>query len=252
MRRSLYVKDDDYRLSFLYGNFTTLDPLHRARPRAGRHRAALAAVRVDPRHRPRRPGGDAAQPPGATSLRWLARPARRRDRGPRPDRGLPGRERRRRPRRHAGRDPRRVSRASPRSACVPLGVSRFSHEESHARPHARRGGGGRRPGRGVAGDGSLAALGRRLVFAADEYYLLAGRAFPAARLLRGLPAARERNRDGGRAFAAAFGGDDRPASPEPAVSSASSTAPPLSATGRRARRRPATIGEWVPVPSPPR
>src|SRR4029453_1134098 len=24
MRRSLYVKDDDYRLSFLYGNFTTL------------------------------------------------------------------------------------------------------------------------------------------------------------------------------------------------------------------------------------
>jgi len=24
MRKSLYVKDDDYRLSFLYGNFTTL------------------------------------------------------------------------------------------------------------------------------------------------------------------------------------------------------------------------------------
>ena len=24
MRRSLYLKDDDYRLSFLYGNFTTL------------------------------------------------------------------------------------------------------------------------------------------------------------------------------------------------------------------------------------
>ena len=25
LRRSLYLKDDDYRLSFLYGNFTTLD-----------------------------------------------------------------------------------------------------------------------------------------------------------------------------------------------------------------------------------
>ncbi len=24
MRRSLYVKDDDFRLSFLYGNYTTL------------------------------------------------------------------------------------------------------------------------------------------------------------------------------------------------------------------------------------
>ena len=24
MRRSLYLKDDDYRLSFMYGNFTTL------------------------------------------------------------------------------------------------------------------------------------------------------------------------------------------------------------------------------------
>ncbi len=26
MRKSLYLKDDDYRLSFLYGNFTTLTP----------------------------------------------------------------------------------------------------------------------------------------------------------------------------------------------------------------------------------
>ena len=29
MRRSLYLKDDDYRLSFLYGNFTTLTRLPR-------------------------------------------------------------------------------------------------------------------------------------------------------------------------------------------------------------------------------
>ena len=31
MRRSLSVKDDDYRLSFLYGNFTTADGLHGSR-----------------------------------------------------------------------------------------------------------------------------------------------------------------------------------------------------------------------------
>ena len=42
----------------------------------------------------------------------------------------------------------------------------------------------------------LAALGRRLVFAADEYYLLAGRPFPAGRRLRGLPDARGRHRHG--------------------------------------------------------
>ena len=33
----------------------------------------------------------------------------------------------------------------------------------------------------------LAALGRRLVFAADEYYLLAGRPFPAADAYDGFP-----------------------------------------------------------------
>ena len=38
MRKSLYVRDDDYRLSFLYGNFTTLTRFTEARPRAGPHR----------------------------------------------------------------------------------------------------------------------------------------------------------------------------------------------------------------------
>ena len=40
------------------------------------------------------------------------------------------------------------------------------------------------------------ALGRRLVFASDEYYLLAQRAVPAARRVRRLSAARERHRHG--------------------------------------------------------
>ena len=43
---------------------------------------------------------------------------------------------------------------------------------------------------------SVAALGRRLVFAADEYYLLADRPFPPAEHVRGLPDARGRHRHG--------------------------------------------------------
>ena len=52
--------------------------------------------------------------------------------------------------------------------------------------------------RGLAGRLPRASLGRRLVFAADEYYLLAGRPFPAGRRLRGLPHARGRHRHGPR------------------------------------------------------
>jgi NifB/MoaA-like Fe-S oxidoreductase len=69
---------------------------------------------------------------------------------------------------------------------VPLGVSRHSHEPS-LRPHT--------------GDEASAvvdtveewqatfrrALGRRVVFAADEYYLLAGRPFPPAESYEGFP-----------------------------------------------------------------
>ena len=53
MRPSLYLKDDDYRLSFLYGNFTTLTRFTEADLERVRHRGPLAAVRLDPRHRPR-------------------------------------------------------------------------------------------------------------------------------------------------------------------------------------------------------
>ena len=90
MRQSLYLKDDDYRLSFLYGNFTTLtrfteadlervvteglSPLQRVSIHAtdpdvraddaaqppGRHQPALAAGAARPRHRGARPGRRAA------------------------------------------------------------------------------------------------------------------------------------------------------------------------------------------------
>ncbi|MGB0112020.1 MAG: PDZ domain-containing protein, partial [Ilumatobacteraceae bacterium] len=71
MRRSLYLKDDDYRLSFLYGNFTTLTRFTEA------YLERVVTERISPLHvsihatdpevrtellRNRR---------GATSLRWL-------------------------------------------------------------------------------------------------------------------------------------------------------------------------------------
>src|ERR671911_204566 len=147
MRRSLYLKDDDYRLSFLYGNFTTLTRLLRNRR-------------------------------GATSLRWL---------GALLDAGIEV---------HGqvvvcpdindgavlddtllgvlDRFPRLAT-----IGVVPLGVSDHTAEPD-MREHT------------VAGAGALLdtvgrwqsrfrdALGRRLVFAADEYFVLARGPFPDA------------------------------------------------------------------------
>ena len=106
MRRSLYLKDDDYRLSFLYGNFTTLTrftELDAERILTERLGPLFVSIHTtDPELRAHM----LRNPKGATSLRWLAGAARRRHRGARPDRRLPRRQRRRRARGHAGRDPR--------------------------------------------------------------------------------------------------------------------------------------------------
>src|SRR5665213_2893415 len=71
MRKSLYVKDDDYRLSFLYGNFTTLTRFteldlervvtERLSPLYVSIHATDLEVRAEMLRNPR----------GATSLRWL-------------------------------------------------------------------------------------------------------------------------------------------------------------------------------------
>ncbi|HEV8065587.1 MAG TPA: DUF512 domain-containing protein [Acidimicrobiales bacterium] len=178
MRKSLYLKDDDYRLSFLYGNFTTLtrfteldiervvdqhlSPLY----------VSIHATDADVRAkllRNRR---------GAISLRWLRALL---------DNGIevhgqvvvcPGVN-------DGGvlhdtlagildRFPELAS-----AALVPLGVSRFSTEGA-MRPHTRA-----EAAAVVAAVEEwqpvfAGALGRRLVYAADEYYLLAGRPFPPA------------------------------------------------------------------------
>jgi hypothetical protein len=78
-----------------------------------------------------------------------------------------------------------------------------------------------------------AALGRRLVFAADEYYLMAERPFPAAHTYEGFPQ-HENGLGMARAFEAAFGGDERAAlGVRPGFFAAVDGAP---ATGYRAPR----------------
>jgi putative radical SAM enzyme (TIGR03279 family) len=71
MRKSLYLKDDDYRLSFLYGNFTTLtrftelDLARVVEERLGPLYVSIHATDPEVRSRMLR------NPRGGTSLRWL-------------------------------------------------------------------------------------------------------------------------------------------------------------------------------------
>lgn len=204
MRRSLYLKDDDYRLSFLYGNFTTLTRFsemdlervldERLSPLYVSIHATDPAVRARMLKNPR----------GATSLRWLRALL---------DAGIevhgqivvcPG-----------------INDGSVLEdtcagildiypelasvAAVPLGVSRDSSDAS-MRPHTL-----------AEAEQVLAivdayqaifseAIGRRMVFAADEYYLLAGRQFPLAGAYEGFP--QHENGVGiARAFHDSFFGD---------------------------------------------
>ncbi|MCU1492766.1 MAG: hypothetical protein JWO62_530 [Acidimicrobiaceae bacterium] len=197
MRRSLYVKDDDYRLSFLYGNFTTLTrftelDLERViTERLSPLNVSIHATDPDVRARMLR------NRRGATSLRWLRALL---------DNGIevhgqivvcPG-----------------VNDAAvlhdtlagilerfpelATAAAVPLGVSRFS-KESAMRPHTRA------EAEAVVDaveewqQRYRTALGRSLVQASDEYYLLAGRPFPVAETYDGFP-----QHENGIGMAAAF------------------------------------------------
>jgi putative radical SAM enzyme (TIGR03279 family) len=185
LRRSLYLKDDDYRLSFLYGNFTTLTRFTEADLERvideGLSPLNVSLHATDPEVRARM----LRNRRGATSLRWLRALL---------DHGVtvhgqvvvcPG-----------------VNDGAvledtligvldqyPELATlcvVPLGVSRFNRETA-MRPHTRV------EAEAVVDcvrgwqDRFLALLGRRLVFAADEYYLLAGQPFPGAESYEGFP-----------------------------------------------------------------
>ncbi len=231
MRRSLSLKDDDYRLSFLYGNFTTLTrftEMDLERVLTERLSPLFVSIHAtDPEVR----AGLLRNRRGAVSLRWL---------GALLDGGIevhgqvvvcPGR--------NDGavledtltgvldRYPELAT-----VACVPLGVSRFSSETA-MRPHTREEAGAVCDTVDSWQQTFLAALGRRMVFAADEYYLMAERAFPPASTYEGFPQ-HENGLGMARAFEAAFGGDERAAlGVRPGFFAAVDGAPP---TGYRAPR----------------
>jgi putative radical SAM enzyme (TIGR03279 family) len=176
MRRSLYVKDDDYRLSFLYGNFTTLTRFTEADfervvdEGLGPLYVSIHATDPDVRTRLLR------NRRGATSLRWLRLLLEAGvevhgqvvvcpgvNDGPVLEDTLLG-----------------VLDVYPGLASVgvvPLGVSAHN-TEADMRVH--------RPGEAEAVVAACErwqarfsdVLGRRMVFVADEYYLMAGAPFP--------------------------------------------------------------------------
>lgn len=178
LRTSLYLKDDDYRLSFLYGNFTTLTRFTEADlERVVTERLSPLNVSIhatDPEVRSRM----LRNPRGATSLRWLRMLL---------DHGISVRgqvvlcpgvndgdvfERT-----MAG-----VLDEYPELhsvAVVPLGLSRFNPEAA-MRHHTRHEAVAMLDAIDRWQQVFLATLGRRMVFAADEYYLMADRPFPDA------------------------------------------------------------------------
>ncbi len=185
LRRSLYLKDDDYRLSFLYGNFTTLTRFTEADLERvideglSPLNVSIHATDAEVRSRMLR------NRRGATSLRWLRALL---DHGvtvhgqvvvcPGVNDGavledtLTG-----------------VLDQYPELATlcvVPLGVSRFNREAA-MRPHTTAEAAAVLDTVHGWQDCFRAVLGRRLVFAADEYYLLAGRSFPDADAYEGFP-----------------------------------------------------------------
>jgi len=177
MRKSLSLKDDDYRLSFLYGNFTTLTRFTEADLERvvteGLSPLYVSIHATDPELRARL----LRNRRGATSLRWLHALLEAGvevhgqvvvcpgvNDGDALDDTMLG-----------------ILDRFPRLATVgvvPLGVSDYS-TEAEMRPHTLA------ESRAVLDTVQrwqarfVDALGRRLVYAADEYYLMADRPFPA-------------------------------------------------------------------------
>jgi putative radical SAM enzyme (TIGR03279 family) len=183
LRRSLYVKDDDYRLSFLYGNFTTLTRFTESDFERvlteGLSPLYVSIHSTDPDLRARM----LRNRRGATSLRWLRALL---DHGVEVHGQLvvcPGIND------GAALDDTLAGvldeyPALASLAVVPLGVSRFNTEPA-MRPHTVDEANYVVDAVADWQDVFLRVLGRRVVFAADEYYLLAGRPFPAAETYEG-------------------------------------------------------------------
>lgn len=203
LRKSLYVRDDDYRLSFLYGNFTTLTRFteldaervieERLSPLFVSIHATCPQVRATMLKNPR----------GATSLRWLKVLLRS---------GIevhgqivvcPGMN-----------DAQVLEETClgildeypelSSVGVVPLGLSRFS-KEAEMRLHSFEDATAVLEAVERWQDVFVNTLGRRMIFAADEYYLLAGREFPPESEYEGYP--QQENGIGmAREFMASFSG----------------------------------------------
>lgn len=231
MRKSLYMKDDDYRLSFLYGNFTTLTRFtesdlervitERLSPLFVSIHSTDFLLRLKLLRNKR----------GATSLRWLKELLKAGievhgqivvcpgvNDGDQFEETLIG-----------------VLEEYPELAsvgAVPLGISKFSQEanmRSHSLEEAQK----------VVDSVEkfqeifLRLLGRRMIYASDEYYLLAEREFPRIEVYDGFPQ-HENGIGMAIAFEAAFKGDkDRAFGVKPGFFASVDGAP---ASGYRAER----------------
>ncbi len=239
LRRSLYTKDDDYRLSFLYGNFTTLTRFTEADLERvvteGLSPLWVSIHATDPDVRSRM----LRNRRGATSLRWLRALL---DHGievhgqvvvcPDVNDGVTLDDT------IAG-----VLDVYPELAsvaCVPIGVSRFN-TESAMRSHT--------PKEAAAvvdlvedWQGTFtAALGRPVVHASDEYYLVAGRDLPDLASY-GDVAQHDNGVGMVRAFEARFAGrDDAPVNGPGGFFQSVDGAP---AAGYRAPRAPGSVTLW--------
>lgn len=176
LRKSLYLKDDDYRLSFLYGNFTTLTrftELDAERVLSERLSPLYVSIHAtDPEVRASMLRNDR----GATSLRWLDVLL---------DGGIEV---------HGqvvvcpGVNDTNVLEATlldcldrfgdlASVAVVPLGLSKHS-EETRMRPHSREEAIETLDLVEAISDAGVRLEGRRRIFASDEYYLMAERPIP--------------------------------------------------------------------------
>lgn len=235
MRKSLYLKDDDYRLSFLYGNFTTLTRFTEADlERVITERLSPLNVSIhatDPELRSRM----LRNPRGGMSLRWMKVLL---------DNGIgirgqivlcPGVN-----------DGEALDRTLAdvldkypdleSVAVVPLGLSRFN-TESAMRLHSTAEANAVLDAVHDWQEIFLRVIGRRMVFAADEYYLMTDRPFPDADAYEGF----SMHEDGigmARTFALEFAGaTDSVTGTRSGFFAAVDVAPPNPAayTGLRAR-----------------
>jgi putative radical SAM enzyme (TIGR03279 family) len=178
LRPSLYIKDDDYRLSFYYGNFITLNNLsHVDLERIKRLRISPLYVSLhstDPVLRGRLMGGDAR--PGLAALKELLAAGLQVHLQVVVCPGINDGDLLRRTLREVLDDYTAAS-----LGVVPVGLtSRADHLPqtigAHGRGSAREVLAAVKEYRELA----MATLGRRMFFAADEFYLLAGEDFPPA------------------------------------------------------------------------